>query len=177
MILEKWICIYLNLLIETFCKKKKKINNLFSCFLYFPQVSSCKFSCGKHRDGGQGFVFLTLARKSQHSEVTLSWVWTLFLLFLSSNLLSPLILSTLICQMGITVIPSFRSVVGMRYDFLIMANTGSCMASLPLPLSSYIAVSTGQAEGLLPVVNHAQSVPWWKASHLTHDLCSLHNGL
>ena len=55
-----------------FVKKKKKIN-LFSCFLYFLQVPSCNFSCGKHRDGGRGFVFLTLVRKSQHSEVTQSW--------------------------------------------------------------------------------------------------------
>ena len=69
----------------------------------------------------------------------------LVLLFLSFKLLSSLILGMLICQMGITVSPSFRNVVRMRYDFIIMANTGSCMVSLPPPLSFYITVSTWQS--------------------------------
>lgn len=44
--------------------------------------------------------------------------------------------------MGMTAIPSFRNVVRMSYDFIIMANTGSCMVSLPVPLSFYTTVTT-----------------------------------
>lgn len=159
-------------MVRNFCGKYQEFIQLLS--LFFP---SCKFPCGKHREGAQGFVFLTVMRKSQDSEVKQSWVWIPVLLFLSFKLLSSLILDMLVCQMGITIIPSFRNVVRVRYDFIIMANTGSWMVFLLPLLPFYIIFSAWQPEWSLSIANHIRLVPWWKASPSHSDLRSPYNGL
>ena len=65
----------------------------------------------------------------------------------------------LICQMGMTAVPSLRNVARMSSDFIIMANTGSRVVSLPAPLSFYTTVSTWQSEGLLSAVNTPNQSP------------------